>query len=285
MKGLLPFAALCLLPPALALRPQEGWPSVPVRRVLRHRPPEPTGPSLQRLVFDLQRLERDFRRISGLRRAREAPPPRRREPRLRRDAARLLPSLGLDEPAPSPLSAIDRLQTEADLCQHGLDLVALSRPPPPRQQPLPSRVAVPSAHTHGVPVGHPGPPHHAHRHRDLLGRHPAREGHVRDRASGPHPAPRRVPGRPEQRLPAEQLDVGYDGAHQHEPVADRTLTARPSRPATASPRARAPSAARGPRRRPSSRRARRAGGWTPSGVAPLASPGAARASESSAPAP
>ena len=29
-------------------------------------------------------------------------------------------SLGLDEPAPSPLSAIDRLQTEADLSQHGL---------------------------------------------------------------------------------------------------------------------------------------------------------------------
>ena len=42
-------------------------------------------------------------------------------------------SLGLDEPAPSPLSAIDRLQTEAELSQHGLVWYSLSpssdRPP------------------------------------------------------------------------------------------------------------------------------------------------------------
>ena len=120
MKGLLPFAALCLLPLALLLGLRKVLAVLPVRRILRRRPPEPTGPSLQRLVFDLQRLERDFRRISAA-----------NEPgKARRLAAVSLAydetlracclSLGLDEPAPSPLSAIDRLQTEAELSQHGL---------------------------------------------------------------------------------------------------------------------------------------------------------------------
>jgi hypothetical protein len=120
MKGLLPFAALCLLPPALLYGLRRLLRVVPESWSLRRRPPEPSGPSLQRLVFDLQRLERDFRRIQAS-----------NEPgKARRLAAVSLAydetlracclSLGLDEPAPSPLSAIDRLQTEAELSQHGL---------------------------------------------------------------------------------------------------------------------------------------------------------------------
>jgi hypothetical protein len=120
MKGLLPFTALCLLPPVLLYGLRKLLTVLPESWPLRRRPPEPTGPSLQRLVCDLQRLERDFSRIQAS-----------NEPaKARRLAAVSLAydetlracclSLGLDEPAPSPLSAIDRLQTEAELSQHGL---------------------------------------------------------------------------------------------------------------------------------------------------------------------
>ena len=119
MKGLLPFAALRLLLPVLLYGLRRLLRAVPESWSLRRRPPEPSGPSLQRLVFDLQRLERDFRRIQAS-----------NEPgKARRLAAVSLAydetlracclSLGLDS-RPLPLSAIDRLQTEAELSQHGL---------------------------------------------------------------------------------------------------------------------------------------------------------------------
>ena len=120
MKGLLPFAALCLLPPLFLYGLHKLVVVLPARWSRRHGPPEPTGPSLQRLVLDLQRLEREFRRVQ----ASDEPGKTRRLAAVSLAYDETLRacchSLGLDEPAPSPLSAIDRLQTEADLCQHGL---------------------------------------------------------------------------------------------------------------------------------------------------------------------
>ena len=127
--------------------------------------PEPSGPSLQRLVFDLQRLERDFRRIQAS-----------NEPgKARRLAAVSLAydetlracclSLGLDEPAPSPLSAIDRLRPRPSSPSTAWSGDSPSPPTPEGppasagagQDPLTARVAVPPARPTAYPSASRGP--------------------------------------------------------------------------------------------------------------------------------
>lgn len=85
----------------------------------RQAAPAPAGPSLERLVADLRRLEADYRRIA----ASDLPG---RVSRMRTvtlaydDVLRACcRAVGLDEPA-TPFSSLDRLQTEAALSQQGL---------------------------------------------------------------------------------------------------------------------------------------------------------------------
>jgi len=81
---------------------------------------DPAGPSLQRLVDDLRRLEREYSRVERS----DLPA---RAARLRAlnlaydDTLRACcHELGLPEPRERPLSSVVRLQTEAELAQHGL---------------------------------------------------------------------------------------------------------------------------------------------------------------------
>lgn len=91
-----------------------SWPRRPA-------PERPTGPSLERLVSDLRRLEEQFRRVEE----RDDPG---RQSRLRAvqmaydDTLRCCcRALDLPEPgSPSPLPAVDRLVTEASLARCGL---------------------------------------------------------------------------------------------------------------------------------------------------------------------
>jgi hypothetical protein len=89
---------------------------------LRRKAATPPGaaPSLQRLVDDLRRLEREYLRIERS----DLPA---RAARLRAlnlaydDTLRACcHELGLPEPCERPLSGVVRLQTEAELAQHGL---------------------------------------------------------------------------------------------------------------------------------------------------------------------
>lgn len=97
-----------------------GWTanwSVPRRKT----PPPPSSPSnLERLVDDLRRLEREYLRVERS----DLPA---RAARLRAlnlaydDTLRACcHELGLPEPHERPLSGVVRLQTEAELAQHGL---------------------------------------------------------------------------------------------------------------------------------------------------------------------
>ncbi len=97
-------------------------------RLMRHPPrlrrrsdePVPQGPSLQRLVADLQRLETEYRRIERS----DLPAKARRLQAVSLaydDTLRCCClALGLPTPQPAPLRPIDRLAVEADLAQHGL---------------------------------------------------------------------------------------------------------------------------------------------------------------------
>lgn len=115
------FALLCIGPAVIvwlmvkAFRWVANWPG-PRRRAA---PPAPAH-SLQRLVDDLRRLEREYLRVERS----DLPA---RAARLRAitlaydDTLRACcHELGLPEPGDRPLSGVVRLQTEAELAQHGL---------------------------------------------------------------------------------------------------------------------------------------------------------------------
>lgn len=94
------------------------WPGP--RHSAAHAPAAPSPTSLQRLVDDLRRLEREYLRIERS----DLPA---RAARLRAinlaydDTLRACcHELGLPEPGERPLSGVVRLQTEAELAQHGL---------------------------------------------------------------------------------------------------------------------------------------------------------------------
>jgi len=77
-------------------------------------------PSLERLVGDLARLERDFRRI-------EATNPPHKMQRLQMVSlayddvlCECCRTLGLPEPTTRPLAPVDRIQTQCELARHGL---------------------------------------------------------------------------------------------------------------------------------------------------------------------
>lgn len=77
-------------------------------------------PSLERLVADLARLERDFRRIEG------SNPPHKMQ-RLQMVSlayddvlCECCRTLGLPEPTTRPLGPVDRIQTQCELARHGL---------------------------------------------------------------------------------------------------------------------------------------------------------------------
>jgi len=77
-------------------------------------------PSLERLVADLSRLERDFRRI-------EATNPPHKMQRLQMVSlayddvlCECCRTLGLPEPSTRPLHPVDRIQTQCELARHGL---------------------------------------------------------------------------------------------------------------------------------------------------------------------
>lgn len=90
----------------------------PPRR--RARAATPTGPTLERLVNDLRRLESDYRRIE--RSDLPAKAVRLRAVSLAYDDTLRACCLALElpEPEPAPLSSLARLRTEAELAQHGL---------------------------------------------------------------------------------------------------------------------------------------------------------------------
>ena len=120
MPALAIYLACCVVPAAvfwlcdrLLRRPPQLWRS-------HTEAPAPQGPSLQRLVADLHRLEADYRRIERS----DLPAKARRlqAVSLAYDDTLRCCCLALDLPAPepAPLRAIDRLEVEADLAQHGL---------------------------------------------------------------------------------------------------------------------------------------------------------------------
>lgn len=79
-----------------------------------------TGPTLERLVDDLRRLESEYRRIE--RSDLPAKSVRLRAVSLAYDDTLRACCLALElpEPEPAPLSSLARLRTEAELAQHGL---------------------------------------------------------------------------------------------------------------------------------------------------------------------
>jgi hypothetical protein len=115
------YAGLCFVPTIafyLALRGLQAlasWNGPPWRR-----PVSPQGPSLERLVCDLRRLESDYRRIetSDL----PAKAARLRSVSLAYDDTlrACCRALDLPEPKEPPLGPVARLETEAALAQHGL---------------------------------------------------------------------------------------------------------------------------------------------------------------------
>ena len=86
----------------------------------RHQQPPPPVPNLQRLVDDLRRLEREYLRVE--RSDLPARAARLRAVNLAYDDTlrACCHELGLPEPVERPLSGVVRLQTEAELAQHGL---------------------------------------------------------------------------------------------------------------------------------------------------------------------
>jgi hypothetical protein len=102
----------------LALRAARWWSNWSGKRE-KPQPP-PAVPNLQRLVDDLRRIEREYLRVERS----DLPA---RAARLRAlnlaydDTLRACcHELGLPEPIERPLSGVVRLQTEAELAQHGL---------------------------------------------------------------------------------------------------------------------------------------------------------------------
>lgn len=122
MTDFVVYVALCLAPALalLALMNAATWFSrwdFPRRR---RGVASTSGPTLERLVADLRRLESDYRRIecSDL----PAKSQRLRAVSLAYDDTLRACCLALElpEPEPAPLSALAPLRTEAELAQHGL---------------------------------------------------------------------------------------------------------------------------------------------------------------------
>jgi hypothetical protein len=117
MFGLLivaPAAVFWLMPKVI------GWCTKRAGRRRHDEPHPPPVPNLQRLVDDLRRIEREYLRVERS----DLPA---RAARLRAlnlaydDTLRACcHELGLAEPVERPLSGVVRLQTEAELAQHGL---------------------------------------------------------------------------------------------------------------------------------------------------------------------
>ena len=115
------WAALCCLPTLAfylgmrALLAVCAWDGPPWRRA-----PAPQGPTLERLVSDLRRLEGDYRRIEASDLPAKAA--RLRSVTLAYDdtLTACCRALDLPEPDKPPLRPVERLQTEAALAQHGL---------------------------------------------------------------------------------------------------------------------------------------------------------------------
>ena len=91
-----------------------------VKRSSPQRPAAPVGRDLLRLVDDLHRLEHEYSRIE--RSDSPAKAARLRAVNLAYDDTlrECCLALGLPEPGERPLSGLVRLQTEAELAQHGL---------------------------------------------------------------------------------------------------------------------------------------------------------------------
>ena len=114
------YVALVFVPAALFLvlaKVLDWW----ARGGTRHRERvQPTGPPIERLVRDLRRLERDYSRIE------RSDLPRRivrlQGVSLAYDDALCACCTALEIPVPGrpPLDAVQRLQIEATLAQHGL---------------------------------------------------------------------------------------------------------------------------------------------------------------------
>ena len=121
MNALVMYGLVIVTPTAafwLALRAVRWWSNWSGKRA-KPQPP-PAVPNLQRLVDDLRRIEREYLRVERS----DLPA---RAARLRAlnlaydDTLRACcHELGLPEPVERPLSGVVRLQTEAELAQHGL---------------------------------------------------------------------------------------------------------------------------------------------------------------------
>ncbi len=123
MGPLLTYAIICVAPAGafLALEQALKWYVRPDRAVAaRPAPPRPTGPSLERLVEDLRRLEAEYRRIERSEQAARAH--RMRAVSLAYDdtLCECCRALGLPPPSRCPLSSWDRVQAEVELARHGL---------------------------------------------------------------------------------------------------------------------------------------------------------------------
>ena len=120
--NLVAYAALAFLPAAFFLglaRLLDWWASGGGIRV--RRDPAPVGPPIERLVSDLRRLERDYIRIEHS----DLP---RRVVRLQSVSlayddtlCRCCTALEIPWSGRRPLDAVERLQIEAALAQHGLE--------------------------------------------------------------------------------------------------------------------------------------------------------------------
>ena len=115
------YAGLCFVPSIVFYLGMRGlmafcaWNGPPWRRE-----PAPQGPTLERLVSDLRRLEGDYRRIEASDLPAKAA--RLRAVTLAYDDTLTACCRALDLPEPDrpPLGPVERLQTEAALAQHGL---------------------------------------------------------------------------------------------------------------------------------------------------------------------
>lgn len=121
MHPLLVFAAICVVPAAVLYGLDRGWRWLSDHPIqLSRADPVAAGPTLQRLIDDLRRLEEDYLRIESSDLPAKAH--RLQSVSLAYDDTLRSCCRALDLPLPqaAPLTSMDRLQVEADLAQHGL---------------------------------------------------------------------------------------------------------------------------------------------------------------------